>query len=305
MAKKRQALYGLIGFPVKHSFSCAMHNAAFNHCRIDAEYRLFEIPPAELENFLLDNKDLAGFNITIPHKVRARQILEKNFPPSGNKNLIEASAYYVKLSGAVNTVKRALSGLEYFNTDAVGFLKSLEEDLKFTIKGKTAMLFGCGGAGRAVIAALSWKNLGVKKIYLYDSEEESLLSFKEHLYSLPSEWKNIFQEKIEFIEKEKIAEKIEESQLLVNATPLGMKEGDLPPVDKNLLHKGLFVYDLVYNRNTELIKAARLVCGENKVSGGLGMLLYQGAAAWELWMGKLAPVEVMRQALNQELKKKC
>jgi len=86
-----------------------------------------------------------------------------------------------------------------------------------------------------------------------------------------------------------------------------MKEGDPSPIDKNLLHKGLFVYDLVYNRDTELLKDARSVCGENKVSGGLGMLLYQGAAAWELWMCEKPKglVEIMRKALNQEIKKKC
>ncbi|MBU1113421.1 MAG: shikimate dehydrogenase [Candidatus Omnitrophica bacterium] len=305
MAKITKALYGLIGFPVKHSLSGAMHNAAFAACNIPAEYKLFEVSPESLESFLLNNQELSGFNITIPHKVRALEILEKKFPFGQNETEIE-SRYYVKLSGAINTVKRTGSELEYFNTDAAGFLMAAKEDLNFDFKGKTVMLFGCGGAGRAVVAALSWKNEKVKKIYLYDLRKEAILSLKEHLNKVPDDWRNIFQEKIEFIQEDQIAEKIKDCQLLVNASPLGMKAGDSSPIAKDLLHKGLSVYDLVYNRDTALVREARQKC-QNAI-GGLGMLLYQGVASWEIWTDRKASnevIEVMKKALEKELNKKC
>lgn len=295
-------LYGLIGYPVKHSLSPAMHNAAFQACGINAEYRLFEVKPHQLQDFLLNRKEIEGFNITIPHKVKAREILEEKFPFDKNLTLIEPDRYYVRLSGAVNTVQRRNGKPEcYWNTDADGFLKSLDKDLQFVAENKSILLIGCGGAGRAVIAALSWKNVGIKKIYVYDISQEAISSLKKHFLTLPQEWKDIFSQKIEFISSQQIPEKIKDCQLLVNASPVGMKEGDPSVVNKNLLHKDLSVYDLVYNRDTELIQNAKEL--GLPATGGLGMLLYQGVAAWELWMKKVAPVEVMRKALEEEFKK--
>ncbi len=294
------AFYGLIGYPVKHSFSPAMHNAAFRACQINAEYKLFTVEPRDLEDFLLRRKEVAGFNITIPHKVKAREILEKKFPLDGSSDSIQEDFYYVKLSGAINTVKREGETLRYWNTDTQGFLRSLSEDLvEFDPKNKNVLIVGCGGAGRAIVAGLSWRNTGISKIYVYDIREEAVSSLRKHLLTLPEEWQKIFEEKIESIPPEKIPEVIKKSHLLVNATPLGMKEDDPSVIDKNLLHKDLFVYDVVYNRETELLKAARGRC--RAACGGLNMLLYQGVKAWELWMEREAPVEVMRQALEKEL----
>ena len=177
MANNVKKIYGVLGYPVKHSLSPVMHNAAFGHLKIDAEYKLFEVRPEALEDVLLGNisikdtegnevyaGDISGFNITIPHKIKAKELLEKKFPFDQNAVLINIDLYYVKLSGAVNTVKREANILRYWNTDAPGFLKSLEVDLEFEPKGKNALLIGCGGAGRAIIAALSWGNVGIKKI---------------------------------------------------------------------------------------------------------------------------------------------
>ena len=155
-------IYGLIGYPVKHSLSPAIHNAAFKACGINAEYRLFEVKPEELEDFLLkdipvkdvngnsfSSQEIIGFNVTIPHKVRTREILESNFPFDKNANQQHRDLFYVMLSGAVNTVKRENGKLSYFNTDAEGFLKSLEGDLNFVTKDKKVLIIGCGGAGRS------------------------------------------------------------------------------------------------------------------------------------------------------------
>ncbi|MFC1621527.1 shikimate dehydrogenase family protein [Candidatus Omnitrophota bacterium] len=253
--------YGIIGYPVKHSLSPAMHNAAFKELGIDAEYRKFEIKPDELEDFLLNRKDVLGFNVTVPHKVMAKQILDK---------VVDEKITCVD---AINTVKREGNKLKYANTDVAGFLTSLKEDLKFDHKDKSVLLIGCGGAGRAVIAGLS---RDVRKIYAYDSNPDAIKPAG----------------KLQCISAGEISSVINDCQLLVNASPIGMKEGDNSPVDRKLLHKDLFVYDVVYNIETDLVRAAK-----PRAVGGLGMLLYQGVHAFEFWTGKRAPVEVMKKAL--------
>lgn len=308
-------IYGLIGYPVQHSLSPAMHNAAFKALGIAAEYKLFEVKPEQLEDFLLrkiifndiegrpvSTADILGFNITIPHKLKAREMLEKNFPFDHDVHTMQQDLYYVKLSGAVNTVKRNGDILQYWNTDASGFLRSLEEDIGFNPKGKNVLLLGCGGAGRAVIASLSWKNIGINKIYVYEINTGAVESTKAHFSNLSPEWQDILSKKVEFISN--IKEIISRCQLLVNASPVGMKEGDPSPIDKNLLHKELAVYDVVYNRNkkTRLVEEAESL-GLIAIDG-LHMLLSQGVRAFELWLpGQKAPVEVMRKALEEELKR--
>ena len=305
-------IYGLIGYPVKHSLSPKMHNAAFKNLKeqgkidYDAEYRLFEVPPERLEEFLLDPNakfediegnsfpagDVLGFNITIPHKVKAREILEREFPFDKNAYMMSEDLYYVKLSGAVNTVKR--EGNKYYNTDARGFLDSLKANWGFETKDKNVLLIGCGGAGRAIIAVLSWKQAQIKKIYIYDISKEAMKSAEEHFRPF-----DFVKDKLEFIAAEQISDRIKKSDLLVNASPIGMKEGDGSVVDKNLLHEDLYAYDVVYNRETQLIKDAKSLGLHFK--DGLGMLLHQGAAAFEFWTGQEAPVEIMRKALEEEL----
>jgi len=287
-------IYGVVGWPIKHSLSPAMHNAAFKELGIDAEYELFEVRPEKLKDFILNRKDVAGFNITVPHKIKAREILEKLQLP------VRHTQFNVILTGAVNTVKRTANTLEYWNTDVLGFQAALKEDLRFDAESKNALIIGCGGAGRAIIAALSWKDIGINKIYVCDINNAQVNSTKEHFLKLPKNLQDIVKKKIEFISIEQLKEKIKASQLLVNASPVGMKEGDLPVIDKKLLHKDLSVYDVIYNRETELIKDAKslgLCC-----SGGLGMLLYQGAHAFEFWTGKNAPIEIMRKALTAAIK---
>ncbi|MCQ9205629.1 MAG: shikimate dehydrogenase [Omnitrophica bacterium] len=303
-------LYGLIGYPVKHSLSPAMHNAAFKAKNINAEYRLFEIKPQDLEDFLLKPdkeikdtnsntvwaEDIKGFNITIPHKVRAKEILD-NTKLLGDRPIIVRDEYIAAIAGAINTVKKDQERIYYTNTDARGFLRSLKEDLQFTSKDNDILLIGCGGAGRAVVAGLSGLDRSIlKKVHIYEINEKIRLSASEHfsqISHLDGRW--------EFISQEQIPEAVKKCQLLINASPVGMKDGDQPVIDIKLLRKDLFVYDVVYNRETKLVKEARLL--RAPATGGLGMLLYQGVVAWELWTGQKAPVDVMRQALEKELNK--
>ncbi|MCK4809432.1 MAG: shikimate dehydrogenase [Candidatus Omnitrophica bacterium] len=299
-------IYGLIGYPVKHSLSPFMHNAAFEELKINADYRLFEVKPQELKDFLLNPDkivkdteqnpvragDILGFNITIPHKVRAKEIMEEAFPFE-KKMSRGKDFHYMIVSGAINTVKREK---EYTNTDADGFLKSLREDLGFETKDKIVFVIGCGGAGRAVISGLSWISASIKKLYIYEKDNKTVSVVREHFSRFPG-----LKGKWEFIPAEQIPDKIKESQLLVNASPVGMKETDLAVIDRKLLHKDLFIYDVVYNRDTRLIQDAKSL-GLPAI-GGLGMLLYQGTSAFEFWTGQAAPIEVMRKALNKGAKR--
>lgn len=308
-----QKIYGLIGYPVKHSLSPAMHNAAFCALKINAEYRLFEVKPEELEDFLLKPDkvlkdtngnsiragDVLGFNITIPHKVKAREILERGFPYDKNAPLMLEALHYVKTCGAINTVRRINDKLEYFNTDASGFLKALEHDLKFDTKNKKVLIIGCGGAARAIISALSWKQLGINKIFINDIRIEALGSAKQHFSQLSDS--EYLMEKLQFIPSQDIPKVIADCNLLINATAVGMKDGDGSAVNKDLLHNGLSVYDVVYNRETQLIKDAKSKGLPAK--GGEGMLLWQGVLAFKIWTGQDAPTDIMRQALQEELKK--
>lgn len=294
MKNQDKKIYGLIGYPVGHSLSPAMHNAAFKACGINAEYRLFEVKPEELETFLLKTvfeKNIYGLNITIPHKVKALEIARF----AGRTDRI------VELCGAINTVKRQDNKLIVHNTDMTGFMDSLIKELKFNTQGKSIFIIGCGGAARAVIAGLTQKGTGIKKIYVYDINNEAIESAKKHFKNFSDILENIL-EKLEFVAKERIADVIKECDLLINATPCGMRESDPCPIDENLIHSNLLVYDLIYNpTETKLLKIAKEKGA--KVSNGLGMLLYQGAAAFELWTGKKAPIGVMRKALEEGVKK--
>ena len=302
-------IYGLIGYPVKHSFSPAMHNAAFKYLNIDAEYRLFEVKPEELKDFLLNKdfvakdregnsihaRDIVGFNITIPHKVRVLELARLV------ENVTVRVYPEVLLSGAVNTIKRDNGKLHYLNTDTIGFVKSLIEDLKFNPEDKNVLLFGCGGAGRAIIAGLTpQEGFKVKKIYIYDANKEATNSAENHFSALASNFGSL-RNKLQFISIEGIPKVIPACQLLVNASPVGMKEGDGSVIDKNLLHQSLYIYDVVYNRKTQLIRDAESLGLHAK--DGLGMLLYQGVSAFEFWTGRKVPVEVMRKALVEAVSK--
>ncbi len=269
-------IYGVLGYPVKHSLSPLMHNAAFKALKINAEYRLFEVKPEELDDFFasLRGQNIYGLNVTIPYKETVISFLDR----------ISCEA---KLIGAVNTIKIYQNKLEGFNTDGEGFLRHLTEDLGFNAKGKVIAVIGAGGASRAVSVYLS--KIKPKAMNIYDVDKNKASALVDHL---KENFKNI-----EF----KLANSIEglnikDSLLLINATPIGMKESDSCIVDKNFIHKGLLVYDLIYNpKETKLLKVAREKGA--RVSNGLGMLLYQGMLSFEIWTGKQAPKEVMQKAL--------
>ncbi|MDD5428935.1 MAG: shikimate dehydrogenase [Candidatus Omnitrophica bacterium] len=277
--------YGLIGHPVKHSLSPAMQNAAFGALGINAEYVLYDIEPENLETFLKNaaSSRIAGLNVTIPHKIKAKEYLERRGSLDENARRL----------GAVNTIKISEDGtLCGYNTDGPGFYRSLIEDLKFEPEGKNVFVLGAGGAARAVVMYLG---NGPKNIFISDVDMAKTTDLKAH-------YKKYFDgNRLAIVDENDFKEKLKASDLLINATPVGMKGSDPSPVDASLLHYGLYVYDLVYNRpSTELVKTATSL--KLHASTGAGMLLYQGAIAFEIWTGARAPVAIMKKALREALR---
>lgn len=276
-----QKVYGLIGYPVGHSLSPLMHNAAFSYLNINAQYKLFPLKEAEIKVFLtsLAQNNIYGLNVTVPYKERVIPFLA-----SVSKE--------AELIGAVNTIKVCDDGLEGFNTDGAGFLKHLREDLEFNPQGKTIAIIGAGGACRAASVFLC--SAKPKMLSICDVDKEKLSVLINHL---KINFKDVIINAVNSVS----SLNIEKADLLVNATPIGMKETDPCLVDEKLMHKDILVYDLIYNpAQTKLLRLAKEKGA--RVSNGLGMLLYQGMLAFEIWTGQAAPKQVMQKALLEGVK---
>lgn len=278
------ARYGIVGHPVKHSLSPAMQLAAFNRLGIEAEYERYDIAPEGLDAFLssLARKGIRGINVTIPHKIKAKEYLERH-------GSLDANAQRL---GAVNTIKVTGDGLCGYNTDGPGFYRSLVEDLGFEPEGKNLFILGAGGAATAIIMYLG---NGPKSISVYDVDGAKTGELKKY-------YENYFDDtRLDIVtDRAGMRKALSVSDLLVNTTPIGMRESDPSPVDKDLLHSGLRVYDIVYNRRyTRLVREANSL--KLHAVTGLGMLLYQGVIAFEVWTGEKAPVAVMKSALREAL----
>jgi len=276
-------LTGLFGYPVEHSFSPAMHNSAFKEVNLNYLYLPFAIKPENVEEAVKGIKafNLRGVNVTIPHKQAVIPYLDE---------LSEEA----ELIGAVNTIENKDGKLIGYNTDGRGFIRSLKEEGDFEAKGKKALIIGAGGASRAVAFQLALE--GIDKIYISDLSQGLAKVLADDVNSKVDKAKAIV---VDSKETDEIVAKVD---LLVDATPVGMypKVDVKPVVSTEVLHKDLVVYDLVYNPlETVLLKAAK-EAGAKAVSG-LGMLLYQGAIAFEIWTDVDAPIKIMRNALEEML----
>lgn len=276
-------IYGLIGYPVKHSLSPIMHNATFKALGINAEYKLFEKRPEELGYFLhsLSKENIYGLNVTIPYKEVVLKYLQLKSPE-------------VKFTDAVNVIiVKDKNYLEGWNTDGIGFHRHLTMDLKFNPLGKSVVVLGAGGAAKAIINQLAMH--GAKNITIYDIDNDKSLNLAAKINKEFPKCNAIASDSIEKLD-------IKNADLLINATPIGMKGDDPCLVDPDSLHPSLLVYDLIYNPpETKILKLAKQKGAP--ISNGLGMLLYQGVRSFELWTGQKAPVEVMRKALIEATSK--
>lgn len=277
-------MVGIIGYPIAHSISPAMHNAAFKHLGLDFEYVPFEVKPESLKDAVegFRAEGLVGFNVTIPHK-------EAIIP------MLDEVTKLPRIIGAVNTVRIEGKKLVGYNTDGAGFIDSLKEDAGVDPKGKSFVILGAGGAAKAVAATLA--KSGAKEITITDIDQKKAETLAEYLSSL-------FKTMISMA-KPKSAElkaSLLTADVLVNATPIGMhpKENESPLEESAELSPHCTVFDLIYNpAETKLMKMAKKK--GVRAFNGLGMLIRQGALSFTLWTEHEAPIEVMRKAAKVAL----
>lgn len=274
-------IYGIFGHPVKHSLSPDMHNSAFNTLGLNSVYVAFDIDPESIEEAAraIRVMGIRGINITIPHKQTIIPYLDEVSPDA-------------KLTGAVNTVKNENGRLSGYNTDVGGFLRAIREDLDFSPEGNTLFLIGAGGAARAVLSAFCMNGGAV--VYITDIIKDKALELANQF---KANFQNITIETVELDNQNLIEQKFNEADILVNASPAGMDGVGSLDIPLTSLNKNAVVYDLVYKPpDTSLLKEAKQL--GHKASGGLSMLLYQGAESFEIWTGENAPVEIMKKALG-------
>jgi shikimate dehydrogenase len=274
----------LLGYPVGHSMSAVMHNAAFQELGLDYRYELKSVPPEELGAFVaseLRSADFAGGSVTIPHKVAVMEHLDR----------IDPSALRI---GAVNTIVKEDSRLKAYNTDGTGALRGIIGAHE-KVDGSRVVILGAGGAARAVGYHLSTR---VRELTIANRTLEKADELARTLSANPECRATV---KSIPLHRDILRASIKEADILVNGTPLGMHpEIGRTPVEKDLLHSDLLVFDLVYNPvKTRLLRDAEEAGAS--ILPGVNMLVYQGATAFKMWTGEDPPIETMRAAVMEAL----
>ncbi|BAP17915.1 shikimate dehydrogenase [cyanobacterium endosymbiont of Epithemia turgida] len=277
-------LLGIIGDPLKHSLSPVIHNAAISYLGVDYIYVPFPLKPKDLTTAIagFSSIGIVGFNVTIPHKQAIIPFLSETTPTA-------------QLVGAVNTVWRTKTGWKGTNTDIDGFLSPLQS-LQRDWANLTPIILGNGGAARAVVVGLA--QLGCLKIHVVGRDRQKLWQFAQS-------WKNTqLTATLRIYFWDELSEIIEETELLINTTPIGM----FPNINDSPMESILFarmpenaiVYDLIYTPNpTQFLKNAQQ---QGLITiDGLEMLIQQGAVALQFWLQKTVPVDVMTQSLQDYL----
>jgi shikimate dehydrogenase len=274
---------GVFGYPVTHSLSPAMQNAAIESAGLDMVYLPFSVEPSMLRGAVSAVRalNMAGVNLTIPHKEAVMEYLDE----------ISDEA---RIIGAVNTIVNDNGRLIGYNTDGRGYLQSVREEAGFEPAGKSIVIIGAGGAARGIINALARE--GAASIAIANRtipRAERLAAEFKPIYPtvtitpLP-------------LEADPLRATLQSASLVVNTTSLGMEGKGKVDIDLDELPKHSIVSDIVYNpRTTDLLRrAADLGLAAH---GGLGMLVCQGALGFTLWTGYEAPVAVMRSAAEEAL----
>jgi shikimate dehydrogenase len=272
---------GVIGDPIEHTLSPTIHNAAFNHLGLDFVFLAFRVKPADLENALRGMRGLGihGLNVTMPHKSTVTAYLDE----------MDSA---VKFLGSVNTILNRDGKLSGFNTDGVGALKALREN-GAELSGKKVLLLGAGGAAKAIAFSLAQE---VGELAILNRSAEKAMELAKALGRM-------FNRKVVAgaLSSDAIEANLRNSNILINATSVGMKQNlSQSLVAPQWLRSDLTVMDIVYNPvETKLAKDAKAASA--KVISGVEMLIYQGAASFEIWTGLSAPVDVMRKAALNKL----
>ena len=273
-----------MAYPIRHSSSPAMHNAAFAKLGLDYAYLAFEVDNDSLEGAVqgLRSLKLVGSNVSMPNKTVVHKYLDKLSPAA-------------EMCGAVNTIVNEDGVLTGHITDGTGYMMSLKDN-GVDVIGKKMTIVGAGGAATAIEiqAALD----GVAEISIFNRKDEFWANAEETVRKI-NEKTNCKAQLFDLADLDKLKEEIASSYLFTNATGMGMKplEGKTYIPDKSFLRPDLIVSDVVYYpRETELLRMAKEVgC---KTMNGLGMMLFQGAAAFKMWTGEDMPIEYMKEKLD-------
>lgn len=277
-------LIGLIATPIRHSKSPTMHNEAFAKLGLDYAYLAFEVGTEELEDAVKGFKALKvrGYNVSMPNKTVIGQYLDHLSPAA-------------ELCGAVNTVVNDQGVLTGHITDGIGYMRALKDN-NIDVIGKKMTIVGAGGAATAIEiqAALD----GVKELAIFNRRDEFWQRAQQNVKNI-NEKTNCKATLYDLADTDALRREIETSYIFTNATGVGMKplENEMILPDASYLRKDLIVSDVVYMpTKTKLLEVAEeLGC---TYMNGLGMMLYQGAAAFELWTGKEMPIAYMKEILD-------
>ena len=277
-------LIGLMAYPIRHSSSPAMHNEAFATLGLDYAYLAFEVDNSTLEDAVkgLRALKMVGSNVSMPNKTVVGQYLDELSPAA-------------QMCGAVNTIVNDNGKLIGHITDGIGYMQSLKDN-NINVIGKKITVAGAGGAAKAieVQAALD----GVKEISIFNIHD-SFWEAAERTVQVIRENTDCVVNLYDLDDKEKLREEIADSYLFAQATGVGMKpmEGQSVVPDKSFFRPDLIVTDTIYSpRETALLKMAKEAgC---KTMNGLGMMLFQGDAAFHLWTGKHMPIDHMKEVLD-------
>ena len=278
---------GVFGDPVAHSLSPDMQNAALCACEIDAQYARFHIRPNELRSALrfLRNLDFAGVNLTVPHKI------------AGFGQIDEADEFASR-AGSVNTIRLRDRKLIGSNTDGEGFLRAIRAAFSVDVRDLRVMIIGAGGGtGRAIAWQCALENC--ERLVLVNRTLEKANEIRERLRLFFMEPRVLGPAaRLEAIawEESAIRMQLADTDLIVNATPLGMNSSDPATIPARLLAPHHMVFDCVYGPSkTALLRAADQAGARS--ANGISMLLHQGALSFSIWFDREPPIDAMRKAL--------
>jgi shikimate dehydrogenase len=257
-----------------------MQNAGFTSAKIDATYEKVAVSPEEMTATISTMKEtFSGWNCTVPHKQHIIEFLDELDP-------------LAKALGSVNTVVNTNGHLKGYSTDGFGMEVSLQENFNAPVKGNSILFIGAGGAARAV--ALHFALQGAHRIGILNRSIEKAKTLATEIHALNKE---VISE-ADGLDCSQI--NLDDYQVIIQSTSLGLHENDPSPFDTNRLKAEHLIVDMIYKETKFLKEAATRGC---KTADGEGMLLHQGVKAWEIWTQKTAPVEKMRQALKEALGK--
>ncbi len=279
---------GIIGFPIGHSISPVFQQAALDYCALPLRYRAYNVHPEDIAAFVAELRmpGIRGINVTVPHKETVIPFLD---------DIDDGAAE----AGAVNTIVHRQGRLTGYNTDGYGFLRALREGAGLAPAGCRALILGAGGAARGVVLALAREKAAQLTIANRTVRRAESLAQLARGRGIPAAALPLSDTGADA--DPELAAAAGQADLIVNCTTIGMAHGPQPdgvPLSWQLIAPGALVYDLVYNPpQTRLLgEAARAGIA---TLGGIEMLVYQGAAAFELWLEQPAPVAAMRAAATQ------